>query len=727
MDLKERIESIKNYKLNNCSYSVYDYDEVTMQELLNKFFKKINDCITVSNETLDLVQWLVDVGLNIEVVKQLEIWLQDGTLAHIINEVLLKDLETKVNKNISDINVINNDIINIKEDVINNTKNIKTNTNILNKIINAKNYGCVSDGFTDDSENLKKAINDIKNGDTLVIPYNTLINSFIPIHDKGDISIKADKIIGNGKVHIQSSISNYISTQNIVNGSTSIPSDINVNIGDYIVVKGYITRGDYNVSRLTLSESIHKVVEKDSYNLILDEPIPFSLTNVTLAKILNPYKLKLDINSEGVGLDILYCSEGNIKTKQSKIYNNENAMNIVTSKLLNINSNITDSTSTLGLVCNNISNSYVNYTSLSVGNPNINIGSKAFRGNAIINSDINLICEKSFKGCSTIYGSKNSNINIISNYGGYINRLKNITSPNRLESVQFSECDNLKIKCNINDADDQAFELLACNSCFVEGIFSTLPNSSEGCIVIKGGSKNISLNNVIINSYNPYGVKIEGTDPDGVSSTTNLSTSNITINNLNMYAINDGLIIRDYNEETYSNIILSNSNIKGKNPIVLNINANSNTFKNNDISSLGGHCLLLLSEKNKIKNCNFNNTNGASIRAISSRGKSNSINNCCSDGGYIYLGGDASTYFNLKDYTNNMSDIFIDTFNSIITNKRGYWETVWIDATKGFGQCKKGDIIYRTDPFSGSSNISYWICKTDGIFVSDNFQPILHT
>ena len=85
MDLKKKLKELKPQQLNCNVFDVYSYNGLTMQDLLCQFFTKINECITVSNETIDLAKWLVNEGLEIEVVKKLMLWLEDGTLENIIN------------------------------------------------------------------------------------------------------------------------------------------------------------------------------------------------------------------------------------------------------------------------------------------------------------------------------------------------------------------------------------------------------------------------------------------------------------------------------------------------------------------------------------------------------------------------------------------------------------------------------------------------------------------
>src|SRR5699024_10144739 len=72
-------------------------------DLLCQFFTKINECVTSTNEVLDLTEWLVSVGLEEEVVKKLMGLIKDGTIEKLINvnlfNTLTSQLEHKANKN----------------------------------------------------------------------------------------------------------------------------------------------------------------------------------------------------------------------------------------------------------------------------------------------------------------------------------------------------------------------------------------------------------------------------------------------------------------------------------------------------------------------------------------------------------------------------------------------------------------------------------------------------
>ena len=97
MDLNKKLEELKPQQLNCNVFDVYSYNGLSMQDLLCQFFTKINECINISNETIDLAKWLVNEGLEIEVVKKLMLWLEDGTLENIINVNLFNSLNDKIN------------------------------------------------------------------------------------------------------------------------------------------------------------------------------------------------------------------------------------------------------------------------------------------------------------------------------------------------------------------------------------------------------------------------------------------------------------------------------------------------------------------------------------------------------------------------------------------------------------------------------------------------------
>lgn len=131
------ISELKRTSLNCNIFSVYDYDCLSMQELLCTFFEKINQCVDISNKTVVLVDWLVSQGLSVEVAEKLDTWLKDGTLEQIINTKAFGKLENKIN----------------------------------DQGVNAKDFGCKGDGLTDDTYNFKICLEYCRdNGLTMFLP-----------------------------------------------------------------------------------------------------------------------------------------------------------------------------------------------------------------------------------------------------------------------------------------------------------------------------------------------------------------------------------------------------------------------------------------------------------------------------------------------------------------------------------------------------------------------------
>lgn len=91
------INKIDKNELNCNIFSVYDYDGLSMQDLLSQFFTKINQCIDLSNEAFEITDWLKKQGLKDEVAQKIQSMLDSGVLDTIINTNVYKDLNIKVN------------------------------------------------------------------------------------------------------------------------------------------------------------------------------------------------------------------------------------------------------------------------------------------------------------------------------------------------------------------------------------------------------------------------------------------------------------------------------------------------------------------------------------------------------------------------------------------------------------------------------------------------------
>lgn len=101
------INKLDNTKRVSKLNSVYSYDEYSLQELLCKFFASINDTIDLCNSieekqiALDLkvsefFEWVKTVGLPVELKKELQLMVTNGTLEQLINEVVLGSINTKI-------------------------------------------------------------------------------------------------------------------------------------------------------------------------------------------------------------------------------------------------------------------------------------------------------------------------------------------------------------------------------------------------------------------------------------------------------------------------------------------------------------------------------------------------------------------------------------------------------------------------------------------------------
>ena len=137
------IEHLRPQDLNCNVFSIddYDYEDMTIQELLNTFFTKINECVDVSNESLNYLEWLKGQGLRAETIKVLNEWLGNGTLGELIKKEVLEDFEKRISTNETTIQEHTHDIgENLKkinqniQDIATADQNIQTNLNSINTI-----------------------------------------------------------------------------------------------------------------------------------------------------------------------------------------------------------------------------------------------------------------------------------------------------------------------------------------------------------------------------------------------------------------------------------------------------------------------------------------------------------------------------------------------------------------------------------------------------------------
>lgn len=170
---------------------VYDFSEMTNEELRCKFFQKLQECIDLCNSTSDIVEWIKNEALEKEVNELLNIWLEDGTLEKLIN---IDKLNKKVDKDVfdSEVNSIKTNIENIKNN------NLK---------INVLDYGATGDGVTDDSKIIQDVINSTNNDlyQTIEIPQGYVFNieSGVNIVNKKKLLITGSGTLINGTITVK--------------------------------------------------------------------------------------------------------------------------------------------------------------------------------------------------------------------------------------------------------------------------------------------------------------------------------------------------------------------------------------------------------------------------------------------------------------------------------------------------------------------------------------------
>lgn len=116
---------------------VYDFSEMTNEELRCKFFQKLEECINQCNTITEVVEFLKNEGLENEVNEVLTQWKNDGSLAEIINVDLFNNLKTELT------NKFDNDIdYNMAlSEVKNFCMKLKTNTKTINFIGDSISHG----------------------------------------------------------------------------------------------------------------------------------------------------------------------------------------------------------------------------------------------------------------------------------------------------------------------------------------------------------------------------------------------------------------------------------------------------------------------------------------------------------------------------------------------------------------------------------------------------------
>lgn len=216
------IDKIKMLKIND----IYNFDDcLTINELLCKFYEKINEIIDISNESINLLEWLKEKGLSDEIIYLMSEWYDNGKLSEIINvqkfEQLKSDFQTFVNENITELrntltsqtNSQNVKINELKTTLERCEEELTTNYNYINTVENnckqslneyktsvTSNYQRMKDtSLNTNSKMIVGAINEIK-ANTDVVKHNN-VNGYRQLSDGlllqwGSVIIQTAEFIG---------------------------------------------------------------------------------------------------------------------------------------------------------------------------------------------------------------------------------------------------------------------------------------------------------------------------------------------------------------------------------------------------------------------------------------------------------------------------------------------------------------------------------------------------
>ena len=84
---------------------VYNFSDMTNEELKCKFFQKLEECINLCNNTSEILEWIKSEGVEDNVKEILNTWKDDGTLKEIINNYIITNLKneliTEISKNLN--------------------------------------------------------------------------------------------------------------------------------------------------------------------------------------------------------------------------------------------------------------------------------------------------------------------------------------------------------------------------------------------------------------------------------------------------------------------------------------------------------------------------------------------------------------------------------------------------------------------------------------------------
>ena len=199
---------------------VYDFCDMTDEELRCKFCQKLEECMELCNNTSDILDWLKNEGLEKEVNELLELWKEDGTLDNIINKKIFTELKTellnKLNENIERVEAIENNVNTTVDNAIN---NIEDKFNNLKGEVDEKLKTIM---YVKNEDELVQAVEIAKTNPTIIYIYKDikLTNTiFIPgnteVKGLGNVTITANDSLNCCFSNYSVNATGYNGTKNI--------------------------------------------------------------------------------------------------------------------------------------------------------------------------------------------------------------------------------------------------------------------------------------------------------------------------------------------------------------------------------------------------------------------------------------------------------------------------------------------------------------------------------
>ena len=137
------VKHLKGLEIN----TIYDFDNAfSINELLCKFWEKIEETINISNESIDILEWVKNTGLSNETKLILEEWRNNGTITQLINvdkfnEIkeefteLVNQFKTNCDTNLQNsINSVNNSLLEVDEKITNVEESVTRNNDKIEEV-----------------------------------------------------------------------------------------------------------------------------------------------------------------------------------------------------------------------------------------------------------------------------------------------------------------------------------------------------------------------------------------------------------------------------------------------------------------------------------------------------------------------------------------------------------------------------------------------------------------